>query len=58
MDKRKDAPETYYCVRRTIETPDSFRQDPRGHGMKPFNFRDGDDEVVMVQREMEFRLKI
>lgn len=51
MDERKDAPETYYCVRRIVETPSSFRQDPRGHGMKPGHFKDGNDEVSVDLRE-------
>lgn len=39
MKKRKDAPETYYCLRRIKAVPESFRQDPR------LNFKDGKDEV-------------
>lgn len=39
MNKRKDAPITHYCLRRTKAIPESFRQNPR------INFKDGKDEV-------------
>lgn len=39
MNKRKDAPESYYCLRRIKSVPESFRQRPST------NFKDNRDEV-------------